>query len=372
MRNTTDVAIVGGGVIGCSIAYQLAKRGIECTVFEKREFASGASGATAGVVGPLRHIDNWVESTRTMGLRSLEMFPQLASELSEAGIDPEFRQTGILKVARTAEHAESLQDDLSWQGELGLGVTWLDHDEVLEREPEITPDVLGGIFSPKEGYVRGKRYVDSLVQAAGVLGATCLEGVEVGGLESDGARVTGVRTEAGTVHAAHTILATGPWTGIEGRWTEDGLPIRPAKGERILLRKIGFMPNCPINGFDGYVIPQVDGDLLIAATRIEDRFDEEVTAAGVSQMIDAAVALFPILSEATFVRARAGVRPMAPDGVPLLGPVPGKDGLSVAAGHDHVGIMLSPATGVMMAEYIASGDAAPLEPFSPARFDAEA
>ena len=370
MRKTTDVAVVGGGVIGCSIAYQLAKRGIKSSVFEKREFASGASGATAGVVGPLRHIDNWVESTRDMGLRSLEMFPRLASELSEAGIDPEFRQTGILKVALTAEHVESLQDDLSWQGELGLGVTWLSRDEVLEREPEVTPDVLGGIFSPNEGYVRGKRYVDSLVQAAGKLGAACLEGVEVVGLESNGARVTGVRTHSGIVHAEHTILAAGPWTGIDGRWTEGRLPIRPAKGERILLRKIGFMPQCPVNGFEKYVIPQVDGSLLVAATRIEDRFDEEVTAAGVSQMLDAAVALFPVLSEAAFVRGRAGVRPMSPDGVPLLGPVPGKDGLSIATGHDHVGIMLSPETGVMMAEYIATGDAAPLEPFSPARFEA--
>ena len=371
MRKTTDVAIIGGGVIGCSIAYQLAKRGIKSTVFEKRGFASGASGATAGVVGPLRHIGSWVESTREMGLRSLELFPGLALELSEAGIDPEFRQNGILKVARTAEYAESLRDDLTWQEELDLGVIWLDHHEVREREPEIIHDVIGGIFSPREGHVRGKRYVDSLVHAAGKLGATCLEGVEVVNLQSDGDRVIGVRTHAGTVYAEHTILAAGPWAGLDERWIHGRLPIQPAKGERILLRRTGFLPQCPVNGFEGYVIPQSDGDFLVAATRIENRFDEDVTATGVSKMINVAISLFPVLAEAIFVQGRAGVRPVTPDGVPLIGPISGKEGLSVATGHDHVGIMLSPATGVMMAEYISTGDAGPLDPFSPARFEGE-
>ncbi|MDP7579200.1 MAG: glycine oxidase ThiO [SAR202 cluster bacterium] len=369
MSNTTDVAIIGGGVIGCSIAYQLAKRGIGSTLFEKDRFASGASGATAGIVGPLRHIDAWVESTREMGLQSLELFPTLASELFDAGVDPQFRQSGILRVARTTEYAESLRGELIWQQELGLGVGWLNQYEVREREPEIAHDVIGGIFSPKEGYVRGKRYVDSLVHAARELGATCLEGVEVIGLKFDGDKVIGVRTHEGTVYAEHTILATGPWTGLNDRWINGKLPIQPAKGERILLRKTGFIPQCPVNGFEGYIIPQLDGDLLVAATRIENQFDEDVTATGVLKMINMAVSLFPTLAEAIYVCGRAGVRPMTPDGIPLIGPISGKEGLSVATGHDHVGIMLSPATGVMVADYISTGDAAPLNPYSLSRFE---
>lgn len=369
MRNTTDVAIIGGGVIGCSIAYQLAKQGIRSTVFEKGRFASGASGATAGIIGPLRHIDAWDEPIREMGLRSLELFPMLASELSEEGIDPQFRQSGILKVARTTEYAESLRDDLTWQQDLALGVTWLSQQEIREREPEIAHDVIGGIFSPKEGYVRGKQYVDSLVHAAGKLGATCFEGIEVVGLKFDGEKIIGVRTNQGTVLSEHTILAAGPWTGLHDRWIDGKLPVQPVKGERILLRRNGFIPQCPVNGFEGYVIPQLDGNLLVAATRIENRFDEDVTATGVLKMINVAVSLFPILAEAIYVRGRAGVRPTTPDGIPLIGPIPGKEGLSIATGHDHVGVMLSPATGVMMADYISTGDTAPLAPFSPARLE---
>ena len=116
------------------------------------------------------------------------------------------------------------------------------------------------------------------------------------------------------------------------------------------------------------MIPQLDGNLLVAATRIENRFNEDMTTTGVLKMINVAVSLFPVMSEAIYVQGRAGVRPMTPDGIPLMGPVRGKEGLSIATGHDHVGIMLSPATGVMMADYISTGDAAPLAPFSPDRF----
>lgn len=103
MPKTTDVVVIGGGVIGCSIAYQLAKRGIPCTVLERSRLASGASGATAGVVAPLWHLDHHNDALFSLGLHSLDLFPALASELLEAGIDPQFRCCGVLKLARTAE-----------------------------------------------------------------------------------------------------------------------------------------------------------------------------------------------------------------------------------------------------------------------------
>ena len=371
MPNTADVAVIGGGVIGCSVAYYVAKLGIRCTVFEQRGFASGASGATAGVVGPLWHIPPSAEQTFSLGLRSLEMFPELAAELLEAGIDPEYRQSGILRVASTPEHADQLERDFAWQGELGLGVTWLTREEVLGREPEVSEAVLAGVYSPREGYVRGRRWVDSLVHAASRLGATFFQGVEVSGLETDGRRVTGVRTSRGTVYAEHTVIAAGPWTGMAGRWLPDRLPVRPVKGQRILLRKPGFLPKCPVHNFDGYVMPQPDGTVLVAATRHEGEFDQETTADAVSQMIARAALSFPTLGNAVFVGAQAGVRPGSPDGVPIIGPVPGWEGLSVASGHNSVGVILSPGTGQLIADYIDSGDAGPLEPFGLARFAGE-
>ena len=255
MPKSTDVAIVGGGVIGCSIAYYLAREGIKSTLFEGRRIGSGASGATAGVVGPLWHIDPSAQATFALGLKSLAIFPDLAAELLEAGVDPEFRQSGILKVALTPEHAITLERGLAWQGELGLGVTWLEREVLLEREPRLNPQVLGGVYSPTEGHVRGQSLVDSLLHAGWRRGATLLEGAEVVGLETDGGHVTGVRTVNETLYADHTILAAGPWTGIAGRWLPGRPPVRPVKGQRILLRKLGFLPQCPVNNFEGYVIP---------------------------------------------------------------------------------------------------------------------
>ena len=368
MRYSYDVAVIGGGVIGCSIAYYLARQGIRSTVFEQRRFGSGASGAAAGVIGPLQHIPPTSRASMALGLRSLEMFPTLASELSEAGVDPEFRQNGILSVALTPAQADELKRNLTWQAETGLGLRWLSSHEVLDREPLINPDVLGAVFSPKEGHLRGQRLVDALVHAASKLGASFVEGAEVTGLETQGRRVTGVRV-AGAAHpAGHTVLAAGPWSGIAGRWVPDRIPVRPVKGQRILLRSRGLLPACPVRSFTGYTLPQVDGNILVGATRHEGEFDQEITADAVAQSIAYAALAFPVLRRARFIEARAGVRPGSPDGVPLIGPLPERDGVSVVSGHDAVGIMLSPGTAQLVADYIRTGDEGPLQPFSPARF----
>ena len=372
---TADVVIIGGGVVGCSIAYQLAKQGVQCTVLERSRFGGGASGAAAGVISPLWHVDPAVEPMWRLGMRSLELFPPLAAELSAAGIDPEFRQTGVLKLAFTEDQVDDLRRNLVWQSELGLDVAWLDPAQVAQREPEVRPAVLGGVFSPREGYVRGQRLVDSLVHAAGRLGAQFHQGTEVLGLRRRGRRVTGVDTPAGGIDAGQVVLAAGPWSGIPARWLPEAkdpdspaIPVRPVKGERILLRKPGFLPRSPVRNFEGYVVPRLDGTVLVAATREEGRFDELVTAGGVSQLIAAATLSFPSLADAEFISGRAGVRPATPDGMPVLGPMPEIEGFSIAAGHDAVGVMLSPGTAELMAQYLLDGNAAPLEPFSLSRF----
>ncbi len=364
MTRTTDVAIIGGGVVGCSIAYQLGKRGISSTVFEKDRLASSASGATAGIVGPIWYVDHTIEPYFEMAMRSLGMFPKLIEELEVAGVDPEYRDSGVMKVALTDELHDVLKENLIWQGELGIGVHWIDRDELREREPHITPEAQGAVLSPIEGSIRGEAYVNSLAHAASSLGAVILECTEVTGLEFDGSRVIGVRTLLNETHYAnHTVLAAGAWTGLAGRWLPETIPVRPVKGQRITLRMPGFLPSGPIQS----VIPRNDGTMLAAATREEGVFDHRITAA-VQEMFNNATAVYPMLRDAEFVGARAGIRPGSPDGMPILGPVPGWDGLSVASGHDHVGIILSPATGVDMADYIETGDASGLDFFSIERF----
>lgn len=376
LPGTTEVAIIGGGVMGCSLAYELAKRGVKSNVLEQVRFATGASGATAGVISPLWHVDPEVKPMFRLGLRSLELFPSLAAELSDAGVDPEFQRTGVLKLAFTEAEVDELRQNLVWQSELGLGVGWLSRDEVLRRELEVNPQVMGGVYSPMEGCVRGQQWVDSLVHAAGRIGyrigARFHKGVQVTGLTRSGNRVTGVETTEGDISAGQVVLAAGPWSGIHGKWlpTDAGvqIPVRPVKGQRILLHQPGFLPKSPVRNFDAYVVPQRDGNVLVGATREEGRFDERVTAEGISQMVASGTLSFPGLADATFVSGRAGVRPATPDGMPILGPVPGIDGLCIATGHDAVGIMLSPGTAELMVDYIVDGSTGPLEPFSLSRF----
>ena len=372
MPESADVAIVGGGVMGCAIAWQLAKNGVSCALVERGSFGGGASGATAGVVGPLWHLDPDDPDMFRLGMRSLELFPIWAAELAEAGVNPEFQQTGVLKVAFTDEEVEELTGFYRWQSQLGLGVEWLEQDDVLQREPQANPGVQAAIFSRQEGCVRGQRLCDSLAHAAGRLGAKLYENVEVTMLRHEGSRVTGIESTSGGISAGQVVLAAGPWSGIGGRWTAPGgaldLPVRGVKGQRILLRLPGFLPQSPVRNSEVYVVPRLGGNILVASTREEGRSDETVTAEGIATLVSGAVKSFPLLADAAFVSGRAGVRPATPDGRPVIGPATGVEGLTVVTGHDAVGIMLSTGTAEMVVQYLLDGNDGPLRPFSAGRF----
>ncbi len=372
MPESVDVAIVGGGVMGCSIAWRLAKRGVSCAVVERGAFGGGASGATAGVVGPLWHLDPDDPAMFRLGLRSLELFPEWTDELAAMGVNPEFQQTGVLRTAFSEGEVEELTGFFSWQSQLGLGVQWLERDDVLQREPEANPEVVAALYSPLEGCVRGQRLCDALAHAAGRLGARLYERVEVTGLRHHGDRITGIETTAGGIAAGQVVLAAGPGSGIGGRWSSPGgpldLPVRGVKGQRILLRRPGFLPRSAVRNSAAYVVPRLDGNVLVASTREEGRSDETVTAEGIATLVSGAIRSFPSLAGAAFVSGRAGVRPATPDGLPILGPAPGVEGLTIATGHDAVGIMLSPGTAELVTEYLLDGNDAPLLPFSAGRF----
>ena len=227
-------------------------------------------------------------------------------------------------------------------------------------------------FPPLEGCVRGQRFCDSLAHAAGRLGARLYERTEVTALNHDGARVTGVETTAGPIAAGQVVLAAGPGSGIAGRWASPGgpldLPVRGVKGQRLLLRSPGFMPRTPVRNSSVYTVPRLNGNILVASTREEGRTDETVTAEGVATLINGALQSFPSLADAALVSARAGVRPATPDGRPVIGPAPGVDGLTIATGHDAVGIMLSPGTAELVVNWLLDGASDQLQPFRADRF----
>ena len=372
MPPPVDLAIIGGGVIGCAIAWRLAQSGASIALIERGRFGNGASGATAGIIAPLWHIPPDNPPLFQMGIRSLDLFPQWAAELADAGINPEFQQTGILRIALTQPDADDLAQSFQWQSQLNLGVQWLKPDDLQQREPQANPEAIAAVYSPQEGCIRGQRLTHALAHAAAQNGATLYENLPATGLRRAKNRITAIETPNGPIPTGQVILAAGPWSGPAGPWNAPNapinLPVRGVKGQRILLRLPGFLPQSATHNFTGYIAPRLDGNILVASTREEGQFNQTTTAGAIAHLIAVAARAYPNLTQASFIAARAGIRPATPDNQPIIGPHPNIENLTIATGHDAIGIMLSPATAELTAQYILDRNPNPLKPFTPARF----
>ena len=381
MPPPVDLAIIGGGVIGCAIAWRLAQSGASIALIERGRFGNGASGATAGIIAPLWHIPPDNPPLFQMGIRSLQMFPQWAAELADAGINPEFQQSGVLRIALTQPDADDLAQSFQWQSQLNLGVQWLKPDDLRQREPQANPEAIAAVYSPQEGCIRGQRLTNALAHAAAQNGATLYENLPATGLRRAKNRITAIETPNGPIPTGQVILAAGPWSGPAGPWNTPGidspagpwnaplnLPVRGVKGQRILLRLPGFLPQSATHNFTGYIAPRLDGNILVASTREEGQFNQTTTAGAIAHLIAVATRTYPNLAQASFIAARAGIRPATPDNQPIIGPHPIIENLTIATGHDAIGIMLSPATAELTTQYILDRNPTPLKPFTPARF----
>lgn len=369
MPTTADVIIVGGGVAGCSVAYHLAKAGVNVTVLERTGIASGASGVAAGMLTAIPdHVQNGPQFD--LALASLKLFPDTLKALHEAsGIDPEYIQAGTLRLAFTEDEERDLRAMIPKVRNV-VEADWVSGDDVRRTEPLLSPDVLGAVFTPSERQVRSARLTQAFAQAAGSLRARFRIGDQVVGIMHQGDRATGVRLGDGShLSADHVVVAAGPWSGLLTGGIGVSVPVRPVRGQIISIHTMPRPLRMCIYHNHEYLTPKVDGTVLVGATYEEAGFDVRVTTEAVRHLLGVAPRLAPELAGATVAELRAGLRPGSPDGAPILGPVPGWEGLSVATGHYRSGILLSPITGVLMAESITTGrPSIPLEPFSLARF----
>jgi len=364
----TDVVVVGGGVIGCAIAYHLAAAGVGVTLCERNEVAGEASGAAAGMLAPLS------ESPRPgpfveLCLASLRLYPALADVLhEETGIDIQYLPSGILRVALTEDQERELRHRLEWQSALGLPLEWVDGEALRRLEPRLAP-ARGALYSPQEHQVSAGRLTQALAQAATRRGAVLQQGAAVTGLLANGRRVTGVRTASGKVSAGHVVLAAGPWTGAFARRLGVPLPVRPVRGQMLAFADFALPLRHIVWGEAAYLVPKANGFLFVGATVEDVGFRSATTVRGQSALRRSARGLVPSLAHSEIASSWAGLRPGSPDGLPILGPVPGWEGLSVAGGHYRNGILLAPITGRLMAQLVTKGKTeASLAPFSPARF----
>src|ERR1700736_3118675 len=366
-----DVLVVGAGLIGLGIAYELAKRDVAVTVYDRDEPARAASWAGAGMLAPFS------EATPDAAMLalcrdSLESYPAFVAELRErTGVDARFRRDGTLHVAldraqlaELAAHAETFRTN-------GGDVSVLDRGDVNAREPLLAKDLAGALFVANEAQVDNRRLGRALLAACESLGVRFERGEELA-LECDARRVRGVRTAYGFATAATVVNAAGAWAGeLHGVPDHARVPVRPVAGEMLALA----VPRDAVRALvwlgHRYLVPRGDGRLLVGATVEARGFDARVTAAGMHDLLDAALAVAPALASFAVVETWAGLRPGSHDGRPYLGAT-SLGGYVVASGHFRNGILLAPITARLIAGLVMDGDASALAPFAPARAGTEA
>ncbi len=362
-----DVNIVGGGVIGLSIAYELAIRGLSVTVFDRQQFGKEASWAGAGMLPPA---DRESATTARLMLRaaSQPLWPDWSQQLKEeSGVDNGYLNCGGLHVAYTMDTPNWDEYLTEWQ-QAGVRLETLDECALRERAPYIGEQITSGFYLPDMAQVRNPRHMQALLAACVRRGVKLEPGTPIVGFEREGTKVTGVRTYAGIQRAGRTIIAGGAWS--PEILTQLGLKCElvPIQGQIVLLSMDRLPFQAVIESGKRYLVPRSDGRLLIGSTERDIGFNKQNTAEGVAGLIEFAQALVPALKEARFERAWAGLRPRSIDGLPYLGFVDGFENLLMAAGHYRDGLQLSPITARLIRQLICEEPTdVPLDAFSCSR-----
>jgi glycine oxidase len=368
----SDVAVVGAGVIGLSIAWRLAQRGLSVTVFDRGRAGEGASHAAAGMLAACAEIEPSEEHLLTLNRASQALWPDFAAEVETAsGETVDLRREGTLNIALTADEAARLKQHLVLQEKLNLPVTWLSATEVRRREPALTPGLVGGIASPEDHQVDNRKLARALKTAATAAGVRLLEETAVTALALENDRVTGIETAVGIHRAGTVVLAAGAWSrGLGGLPPEARPPVRPVKGQLIAL---GMDPAAPLLNHvvwapGVYLVPRRDGRLILGATVEEKGFDQAITAGGLLSLLHAAWRAIPAIEELPVIETWVGHRPGSRDDAPVLGAGP-LTGLVYATGHHRNGILLTPITAKVISDFIIDGLLDPVAaPFRLTRF----
>ncbi|MFQ5656611.1 MAG: glycine oxidase ThiO [Candidatus Methylomirabilales bacterium] len=369
MAKIADVIIVGAGIVGCSVAYHLARKGVKgVLVIDRGETGGEASGAAAGMLAPQCEASG-PGPFLDFCLAAREDYERLALELKDlTRIDIEYLKWGILYLL-DQEGDEAAEGRYRWQKELGLAVERLTPEEVGKLEPGLIKETAGALFFPGDHHVNNTELTRALAQAARALGVRIVEGCPVKGFLYEGDRVAGVRTPDEIYTGSYVVLCTGSWSGQLGTLVGRRIPVEPAKGQ-ILYAELEDPPlRHAVWGKGGYLVPRLNGGLIVGSTVEYVGFEKTVTLDGIRHLSELTLTLLPGLAQQPFARAWAGLRPHSKDGLPLIGPLAGLDGLYIATGHFRNGILLGPLTGRLLAEMILGESLSfCLDAFSPGRF----
>jgi glycine oxidase len=368
-KRSYDAIIVGGGVIGLSCAWRLARAGAATVVVDRERPPAGATRVAAGMLAPVGELSFGEPQLLEMTLAAARLYRDFAAELEQAsGMSGGYRECGALHVALDRDEAAELRRVHELQRDLGLSAEWLAPGACRRLEPGLAPSLAGGVHAPEEACVDPRALTAALLAALDEEGVEVLAGEEVVAALLEGGRIGGVRTAGGAeLRGAATVLAAGAWSGRAGWLPEDARPpVRPVKGQILELRPAPGEP-APCERILAservYLVPRPDGRLIVGATVEERGFDVAVTAGGVHELLREAYRLLPEVAEMELVEAMAALRPGTPDNLPLVGPSPRLDGLVLATGHYRNGILLAPLAAERVADLLAAPHDSPRSPF---------
>jgi len=359
-HHSADIVIIGGGVIGLTIARRLTKEGLAVTLLERAQVGREASWAGAGVLAPPN--PHRKDAVAELQLRSLAMYPIFCEELfQESGIDPEYEPCGELEVAFDDAGLEVLREDERAAGGRRMPdgrLAFEIHSGVAIRriEPVVSSEAVGSLECRQTAQVRNPRLLRSLHTACVRAGVQIHENTPVLDFVVDGGRITGVRTETGIIVASHVVLCAGAWSSQIGERLQSVMSVHPVRGQMVLLKLDGRPFGRIIARGKTYLVPRRDGHLLLGATEEPKAgFAKRNTAKGIAGLLERAVRMVPMLADAPVAATWSGLRPGTPDDMPYVGPVPGLEGLIAATGHYRTGLTMAPVTAEVVAAIIQGG-----------------
>ncbi len=367
MAQTCDVLVVGGGVIGLTTAYELARAGARVHVVDQGGLGQESSWAGAGILppgNPARARSPFDQ----LRAHSAAMFPELSADLRQrTGIDNGYLRCGGIELfpgGTGLSGGTGLTAD-EWRGE-GVASEWLDEAAARKLEPALAAGLGRALYLPDMAQLRNPRHLKALVAGCQALGVKLSPGCPVCRVVHRGSCVETLETAVGALHAERFLVAAGAWSDVLLEQVGCKLGVCPVRGQIALLHAPPVLQRILMYGAN-YLVPRPDGRVLIGSTEEDAGFDKRTTAEAIAGLISLACRLAPALARAEVERAWAGLRPGSPDGLPFLGPVPGLDNLYVAAGHFRAGIQLSPATALLMKQLLL--DQPLLIPRTPFRLD---
>jgi len=362
MTKTTDVVIIGGGVIGSSIAWYLAEQKQQVLLIDKNQPGQEASAAAAGLLsvasgrskrGPMYQLKR----------ASQELYPSLIREIeADSGIDIEYQTVGVLALIRSDANEKKYRQLYELRREQGHPATWLSPAEVHRLEPTLTPDLRGAVHFFSDHHLHNGKLAEAWAKAAVHRGVILQTGTTVNEARIAADKVTAVRIGEEWVSANTVVIAAGSWSRQVGEVFGLTIPIEPAKGQMITVRTTQL--HHVISWDEHYLVPRKNGEVVIGSTVEFVGYNKDVTLETMQELINRSEALVPGIRKAPLSRFWAGLRPYSPTRRPILCRAPGLDNVIIATGHHRNGIVLAPITGKLVSELVTTDQTSmSLEPF---------